>query len=81
MRRRWKPGTRRIRIRTIPAEAVPKYPVPRERIDLVRRMLYEASAGDRSPAGKLGIWWMDRISALSGVPWALVYREVVKEGL
>ena len=47
MRRRWKPETRRIRIRTIPAEAVPKYPVPRERIDLVRRMLYEASAGDQ----------------------------------
>ncbi|MBN1830268.1 MAG: hypothetical protein JW884_14140 [Deltaproteobacteria bacterium] len=45
----------------------------------IRRLLWEEARG--IPTGKLAIRQLDRIHAITGVPWLKVRREARKEGL
>lgn len=72
-----RPAGRRPMTRTIEVDRV----IGGDEREKARVMIFAAAADRPSGSGRLSIRQLDRISALSGIPWGDVTREARKEGL
>ena len=55
--------------------------LPREALHAAREMVIREAAEHPTPKGRVTIRQMDRISALTGAPWAVIYTEARNLGV